>query len=651
MALAKVKKTGAISSTGASIGGNDDEITFNLNLEVLGTSPDATFTPEDLAGTPIRLDSADATRILVSDVVPEGTVLKEAPIAPAGGNWKVVYSTSDPTTTIPVKSSAAGALAAAEWTTTEPTSPAGFAAVKRVGFIYEPGGTGSDTAKITKGSPLISGFSFKVVTSGLQPIGGNVYNMGQVFGTTNGGNGEIVYDESGDNNANNFNDNGTPPDDTGTNFDPANNNGIPDPDLNNDGTEDNVDTAGNNTGTGTEGEVLKIVVVGTVLATDDILNGPAGQAGAVGPNNDNDDYTNATTAVPAGFQEGTNITTAQTQTITNTVGVKTGVPRIDNITLEPIAPSLAAAKGGGNYYGANTDIPDETLVTITYGAKTATYIYDQTNGEFDLQSGTPVNIGTLLGGQTANYTVQITIPANTVDPLTAVSVPIIAFPDDGNRETDNTDSTAVDSKGADGIAGTADDPTGVAYTGESVNNITIDRLYTGFMKLVKEARILNTDGTVKSGWTTNPTAKAAPGEFIEYRITYTNISQTPQGTGNVSLTAKNFSLIEDGNAAFSGVKTAGPDGIPGNGDDVTIADGSGDDNNWAANTTHQQSTVVGGIGSSTTVDYYKGASKIGSSDPSNGTAVDKYINTVPSISPGISGTFKFRRMVNLGPTP
>ena len=116
-------------------------------------------------------------------------------------------------------------------------------------------------------------------------------------------------------------------------------------------------------------------------------------------------------------------------------------------------------------YGANADIPDGTKVTIVGNGKTAVYLYNA--GVFTLDSGTRVNFGNLVAGQTVDYTVAVDLP-NTAQ-LKGISIPIVAFPDDNLT-------------------------TSPGYTGETTNNITIDRLYTGFMSLLKQARILAKDG-------------------------------------------------------------------------------------------------------------------------------------------------------------
>ncbi|NJN23568.1 MAG: hypothetical protein HC810_03155, partial [Acaryochloridaceae cyanobacterium RL_2_7] len=57
--------------------GNDDIITYELSLTVESSAPgsSATFTTADLEGTSINLNGATETRILISDVIPEGTSL------------------------------------------------------------------------------------------------------------------------------------------------------------------------------------------------------------------------------------------------------------------------------------------------------------------------------------------------------------------------------------------------------------------------------------------------------------------------------------------------------------------------------------------------------------------------------------------------
>jgi hypothetical protein len=624
LALAVIKKT-ATTAPGASTVGNDDIITYSLSLEVKNTSPDPSFVPADLEATDIKLENASATKILVSDVIPTGTVYdssgETATITVGGITWTRVYSTDDPATTISV--TATGGLPAANWTATKPADNL----IKRVGFIAD--------GPILKGT-TVTGLTFKVITSGLSAIGGDVYNIAQVFGQSVGDlTDEIVYDESGDNNPNNFNDNNTPPDNTGTNFDPTLDNGVAD--FNNQG----VDTNGNNTGTGPNGEDNKVTITGTVVTTGGILTGPVGSPAAIGPNGNNDDFTNVSVTVPANTQLGTAFNPA-TKVISNTIlsPNTTSSPndRLDNVSIEPLAPSVASGTnaGNGNYYGNNGDIPTNTVVTIfartagpdgIYGNGDDTYVsakYTYTGSVWTLdesRSGLPANaaddgdvtnngintdaaprpvrIGTLNETQTADYKVLVDLPG-TVTPVQAYSIPLIAY-------VENNVTAGVGDRFTPGS--------------DTVRNLTINRVYTGFMSLVKEAQILTATGTVKQAWSNGTLAtKAEPGEFIEYRIRYENISTPLVGTGNVGLTASNFAITEDGNDTLDGLT----------------------DNNWATTTNHRQNTSA----TAGTINYYNVAADLGTSDQADGSVVTKYVNSVGAVAPGGVGTFQFRRQVN-----
>jgi hypothetical protein len=587
-AFALVKKT-ATSTPGATAAGNDDLINYNLNFSVLNTSPNGSFTPAALVGTQVKVDGVSAPKILVSDAIPVGTALQAAPTAPTG--WTTVYSTDNVDTTIPIVSTDPTALPAASWSTTTPT-PAQLSTVKRVGFI-------ATAASIAPSATAVD-FPITVITSGLPNNGGKVDNIAQTFGQTTGdATNKVVFDESGDANASNFEDNGN----AGPTYNPATDTGKADP------VTQGLDNPANpNTGTGTKGEVTETTITGTVApAVDSIFNGPNGKANAVGPTDGNDDFTNASTQPPFGQSPIVNITTAQSASFKNTVS-NPGTTTLADVTVQPIAPTKAEAVDGiatTGQYGANTDIPVGTLVTITElvngtpTAKTATYIYDLTTGvySFKLQTGTPVNLGNLAGNATASYSTAVTLPANSILPLKAVSIPLVAFPDDSPVTTPG-------------------------FQNESTNNITLDRLYTGYMKLVKEARILSADkNTVIQDWTDAAsgggllTAKAAPGQYIEYRIRYQNISVPANGSGNVTLNANNFKLTEDG---------------------FTLP------NNWSSFTTHQQNTTA----SQGTVNYFTGANApVGSTDPADGNDVGKYENIVPTIAPAGQGVFQFRRVV------
>jgi hypothetical protein len=607
-AFAVIKKTAA-SLPGATSAGNDDIINYNLNLSVLNSSPNGSYSAADLVGTDIKLGATAGaattqSKILVSDAIPAGTVLNALPTAPSG--WTTVYSVDSVDATIPIVSTELGALPAATWTTTAPA----LGTVKRVGFVLD---SSSATAGIAAGSTAVN-FPVSVVTSGLPNNGGKVYNIAQAFGQTkDDATKKVVVDESGDATPSNFNDDGS----IGPVYDPKTDTGKADP------TTQGVDgdPLNPNTGLGSKGEDTVSDITGTVAAAiDGLLNGPNGTPAAVGPTDANDDFTNASTQPPAGQSPILPIGAAQIASFKNTVknpGLGTTPTAIADVTVQPIAPSKAEASDGitpTGQYGLDTDIPAGTTVIITElvngvaTLKTATYTYSLAAGvgSFALTSGTPVNLGTVAVNGVVNYKTVVNFPANTILPLKAVSIPVVAFADDNP-------STAA------------------GFNGESTNNITIDRVYTGFMKLVKEARVLDTDGTtVLQDWTDGTasggtggtlTVKPAPGQFIEYRIRYQNISSAANGSGNVILNAKQFTLTEDG-VFVSGINP----------------------NTWASVTTHQQNTVAS-PGSTLTFINTAG-STVGTTDPANGTDVGKYQNTVTApIAPASSGVFQFRRFV------
>jgi hypothetical protein len=620
LALATVKKTDSNVAPGATGSANDDVITYDLTLTVENSSPTGAFVPAALDATPMRLNGDQESRILVADAIPAFTEFNGT-VTPPNSDWTVVYSSSDPATTSAV---VATGVTAAEWTTTAPTNPAERAAVRRIGFIYDPDVDGELLANGTE----IAGFQFEVVASGLPAAGGDIYNLAQVFGSTydelanpNDPVDQIIYDESGDDNPNNFNDNATPPTETsggaadGSDYDPITNTGVADP-LNH-GTDD-----GTNTGVGPEGEDNQVTLTGEEQqGNDNILNGPDGNPDAVGATDDDDDYTNM----------GINPSTAGADTVvfTNTAAnPTTNTSPIDNVTLQPIDPVTAAANDDDTAnnpakFGNAALIPNGTTVTLDYdptpgnpaGAQQAIYSWDATNLEWDFVSSTgtlvangPINVGTLQPGEEVDYTVTVDFPAG--DPPAegeVITVPIIAFPDTGNN----------------------------GYTNETVNNITLDRIYVGFMDVTKEARILDENGNVVEDWTATPTVAAEPGYIIEYRITYENTSPALVGSGNVSLTAQNFRVIEDG-------------------DNVADSGAASGTNNWHSATAPLTIHVNGTSVSAGTVKYYTeftddgndgNDTAIGAVDPADDANVEAYVNEVGTVAPGNGGTMIFRRQV------
>ena len=289
----------------------------------------------------------------------------------------------------------------------------------------------------------------------------------------------------------------------------------------------------------------------------------------------------------------------------------------------PLAPSVAendadqldngVIDASAGDYGLDADLPDNTTVTITFGGQSAEYNYTAAGGFAFVTStgsptaGGPVVVGRLDPGDTESYTVTVDLPAGTPQ-VRGYGIPIAAFVDnDGNGAFDSTSET-------------------LAY-------ITIDRVYTGFMSLLKEARVQGpreTGGPFDSGFLSNAAALAAidvlPGDTITYRITYDNISEAATGAtaGSILLNANNFTLIEDGNAATN----------------------TGT-NNWASNTFHVNGAPLGSAG---TMEFLNGATTLGATDPATETvapsAVTVYRNEVGTVTPAdAAGTLEFIREV------
>jgi hypothetical protein len=566
---------------------SDDTLTYELALRVENpASPPSGLVVSDLHATQINLDSGSGltqqNKILVSDVIPTDTQLSTAtPTAPTG--WTPVYSTGS-TSVNPLL---------VNWTTTRPTS----GTITRVGFIAD--------GPIVKGTPTIRDFKFSV-----NPLasftGGQIANIAQVFGQSQPGTAtagtatQIVYDESGDQTYNNGLE--------GTNPDPATNGGItpgvanPTIDGTDPGTGSDPTNATTNQGTDTGATAGTKTIGGedtvfTIAATP--LNGPNNQPAAVGPTNNNDDFTNRAVSPPAGLNPATLLTDAQTPVVnfTNTLQNTSGSPQ--TISLIPIAPIV------------KTDLPDSTTVTIDpdgTGPGTAiTFTYNQTTGAFTPSGPIPSVLVPASGN--ASYSVAINL-GNDAAQNTGYSVPITAFIDtDKNGQYDPTK-----------------DP----------SNTTIDRVYTGYVTLLKEARILEdadnnpaTAPTPVSGnagsFTTiqaDLSAAATPGRFIEYRITYKNISNAQgSGSNNGLLNANDLTIKEDG----LGVINTTP----------------GNSNNWF---TYTKDPLYPGVAKGTAADSLNpGQTTI--TVILNGADIQTYTNTLPPIAPQVTGAFTFYRQI------
>jgi hypothetical protein len=126
-------------------------------------------------------------------------------------------------------------------------------------------------------------------------------------------------------------------------------------------------------------------------------------------------------------------------------------------------------------------------------------------------------------------------------------------------------------------------------------NKTIDRLYTGFVRLDKVSSVTNSTGV---GGATDP----VPGAVITYNVTYTNISSSNGDANCVKLTASNLVITEDGLAGT---------------------------NNWGTYTTNSGSPSDSGTGTVVTV------------------SATKYTDTIVSLVAGTPpAVFTFKRSIN-----
>ncbi|MEM7793676.1 MAG: hypothetical protein AAF579_04380 [Cyanobacteria bacterium P01_C01_bin.118] len=492
----------------------DDTLTYAIEFNVGNTDLNGDIAA-DLRPILINVDGTDARHILISDALPDRTSVQT--LTSTDGTWTPVY-TESPIGTNPLE---------AEWQTGTPT-----AATNRVGFIKN-----ADEI-VTKGT-TVNGFQITVVADGYtdpdeSPI--TIANIAQIFGsgtqddpltpTVDESLNFPVMDESGDTTPSNYD----PTTETYSNFNPdaidtsgpdkvhsgftPGDGFIDDPsDLINIGISETVTSedpadpenlatgtlnpADDNSGDTTDGNGEAIVVELVAEPVSELLNGPDGAPGAVGPTGTDDDFTNKS----APFSDGDPPVVAFTNT------VKNDSSNDGWVTLTPIAPDTV------------DDLPNNTTATIIAPNGTRTLFTYDGAGTWTKTSGPDVVVairadGSTVGPDEFDYGVEVDLPSAGVVEQDSYPVPILA----------QFDSVA--------------DGQNQIYVAD---NITIDRVYTGFLELVKTAQVLRGDGPPVSG---NP----APGNHIRYRVTYTNISETETGAmqGNVLLTASDLAIIEDG---------------------------------------------------------------------------------------------------------
>ena len=267
--------------------------------------------------------------------------------------------------------------------------------------------------------------------------------------------------------------------------------------------------------------------------TGSTLIGPLNTPAAVGPTDNNDDYTNRS--------------------------ITTGIANV-------AFGGVTSADGTIVYSNTlrNTGNADDTFV-ITRQSSTAGFTVEiSVNG-----------LGTDYVTMTTN-SVSLAIPYNTNDTILV-------------RVTAPAGTAVLQAGGFDVVIRSTSTLTPAAY------NETINRLYTGFLRMVKTAPVTNGTGV---GGATDP----VPGAVIEYTVVYTNISSSG-GTGNSVLTVSNLVITENG--------TAGS-------------------NNWGTTTSHVASSASDTLGGTITGDV----------------ALSTLLtDTVATLAPGATGTFKFSRVI------
>ena len=280
-----------------------------------------------------------------------------------------------------------------------------------------------------------------------------------------------------------------------------------------------------------------------------VLLGPSGAPAAVGPTDNNDDYTNKSVAPAAiaGLSHLDTLSGAVSVDFVNTVQ-NTGNAN-DTFTLS--APTVPAGftvqlstDGGTTFVPASSN----PTVAVAFGA-------------------------------TANFIVRVTTTAN--------AAVLQGFATTVRATSGNTPAQS---------------------------NNTIDRLYTGFLRLQKAFTIFN-NTSVGNNQSTPGADDAVPGADIEYVITYTNVSVGGGGAGCVNLVASSVVITERGDVA---------------------------PNNWSTNTTQVTSPVP--------VDANTTGTPGTITDETTNLAVTaatiRLKDAVPNLNPGASGTFTFRRRIN-----
>jgi len=286
--------------------------------------------------------------------------------------------------------------------------------------------------------------------------------------------------------------------------------------------------------------------------------------------------------------------------------------QVGNVLIGPAGQPDATGPGSSN----NTDFTNRSVTTGIAGvppcAGPATPACSTTASGFVVFTNTVRN----TGNSTDTFTLTApTVPAGfTVGVSTNAAGPFTTISGGGSfalaplaRNADVNVYVRVDAPSGQQIL-TGFDTIIQAASGNTPasTNQTIDRLYTGFVRLNKTVTVVDASG--------NPSA-TVPGATIVYQVTYTNIMTVPAaGSNSSALTATNLVITEDG--VPSGSNT----------------------NNWATYTTQVTTPAPSISTAGGTVTDGAGAPVTSTTNVLKGN--------VPSLAPGETGTFEFRRLIN-----
>jgi len=294
-------------------------------------------------------------------------------------------------------------------------------------------------------------------------------------------------------------------------------------------TNDGDNNADFNEGTTGDNDGDGRVELTTLLALGSVLVGPNGAANATGTTQNND-YTNLSVDAGIASVAPSGVTTVGDSVVfTNTIQNTGNASDTFTITAPTVDALLTSVEVSTNGGGSYTTISGGGSVTLT-----------------------------VAPGSSANIMVRVTAPAG-LTVLTGHDVVIRAT-------SGNTPAS---------------------------NNETIDRLWTGYVRLSKTATVSNATGV---GGATDP----VPGADISFAVAYLNVT-TATGSGNANLSATSLVITEDGAAGS---------------------------NNWGARTTH-----------------------VSASDPNPNATVAHpsaplYTDTITTLGPAGSGTFTVVRKIN-----